>query len=314
MLAPICLFVFERHIHTKKVLDFLALNDEAIESDLYVYCDGIPDKSSEIRIENIQKTREIVSRENRFNSVTIKIHKNNLGLANSIIFGVSEICNIYEKVIVIEDDILVSPSFLKYMNDGLKIYNSYKSIGAICAFMYPINVKNEFPETFLLSYNSCWGWATWSSVWKNVNFDGKYLLDIISKNNTKREFNFNNTCPHVKMLKQQINGKNNSWAIRWAAFLHINNLFSVFPKKSLVKNIGFDGTGVHSGNQLGYQIDLFNDPIQVVIIDINENIFVRKTLEKFFKRNNSKNRILQIKRILSYSPNELFLKIIQKLK
>jgi hypothetical protein len=314
MLAPICLFVFERPIHTKKVLDFLATNEESIFSDLYIYCDGIPENASESRIENILKTREIVSSEKRFKSVTIEIQNKNHGLANSVIRGVSEICNKYDKIIVLEDDLLVAPFFLKYMNESLNFYEKNKKIGVICGYMYPIELHIDNADTFLLSYNSCWGWATWSNVWKSVNFDGGNLLSTIESNKTEREFDFNNSCQHTKMLKQQIKGINNSWAIRWAAFLHINNLFSVFPKKSLVINIGFDGTGVHSGNQIGYENELFNEPLIIVNNVDNEDLLIRKKLELFFKKNKYKNKLMRIKRVIKYSPKELYDKIKQNLK
>ena len=112
MLAPICLFVFDRPLHTKKALSYLAKNPESKNSILYIYSDGIPENVSDERLENIISTRKIIKSEKRFKKVHIIMNENNKGLSNSLINGITEVCNIHNKVIVVEDDLIVSQFFL----------------------------------------------------------------------------------------------------------------------------------------------------------------------------------------------------------
>ena len=309
MLAPICLFVFDRPIHTQKVLSSLAENDEAKNSILYIYSDGIPENATEKRLKNIKITRKIISTENRFKKVYLIVSKINQGLSNSLIKGISEVCKKHKKVIVIEDDLVVSRFFLKYMNYSLFKYENIDKVGAICGYFYPIESDDQTQETFFLSFNSCWGWATWKRSWDNFEIDGKLLLKKIKSINAEKEFNFNNTQKRVKMLKYQVNGLNDSWAIRWAASLFLSSKLSLFPKSSLVKNIGFDGSGVHSSKELGYKINFTNDKINYFPNQFIENIRVRNNLEIFFRKLNNFHNFQTFKRILSYSPKIIFQKI-----
>jgi hypothetical protein len=309
MLAPICLFVFDRPLHTEKVLSSLAENAESKNSILYIYSDGIPENVTKERLNNIKLTRKIISNEKRFKKIKLIINNKNHGLANSLIKGISEVCNKHNKVIVIEDDLVVSQFFLKYMNDSLNKYENNNQVGAICGYFYPIEIDDKIPETFFLSYNSCWGWATWKRSWDEFEKDGNKLLKKIKSTHTQKEFDFNNTLKHFKMLKYQVNGINDSWAIRWAASLFLSSKLSLYPKLSLVKNIGFDGTGIHSSKELGYEVKFSNDKINFLSDDYQENVNIRKKLEYFFSKLIKFNNYQTLKRIFSYSPNLILKKI-----
>ena len=309
MLAPICLFVFDRPLHTKKVLSSLAKNSESKNSIIYIYSDGIPKNVSDERLKNIISTRNIINSENRFKKVNIIINEKNKGLSNSLIKGITEVCNIHDKVIVVEDDLIVSQFFLKFMNDALNKYENNNEVGAICGYFYPIEIDDKIPETFFLSYNSCWGWATWKRSWDEFEKDGNKLLKKIKSTHSKKEFDFNNTVKHFKMLKYQVNGINDSWAIRWAALLFLSSKLSLFPKLSLVKNIGFDGSGIHSSKELGYEVKFSNDKINFLSNDYQENINIRRKLECFFNKLNNFNNYQTLKRIFSYSPKSILKKI-----
>lgn len=311
MLAPICLFVFNRPLHTKKVLDSLFTNKEAKDSVIYIFSDGPPEDASIEILESINLTRQIINNENRFQNLKIFESKYNFGLANSIIKGVTEVCNLYGNVIVLEDDIILSPYCLKYFNDALEFYKNSNKIGAICAYSYPFKYDSEMPETYFLNYNSCWGWATWKRSWDNFEHDSIKLYNAIKQNKSISKFDFDDSCNHMEMLKDHILRKNNSWAIRWAATLFLNGQLSLFPAKSLVENIGFDGSGVHSSNSLPYTINKANNFVSFFPNLEIENIIIRKSLVVFFRKIRKLNKITRIKRILSYSPMKILSKIIK---
>ncbi len=314
MLAPICLFVYNRPLHTQKVLDSLVENIEAKDSIIYIFADGPANDSSEENLELIKRTREVINNETRLPNIKILERKHNIGLANSIINGVTEVCDLYGSVIVLEDDIVLTPYCLKYFNDALLFYKNSPKLGAICAYTYPFEFEGDLPETYFLNYNSCWGWATWKRSWENFEYDSLKLFEKIKLQKLTSKFDYDDSCYHMKMLKDHIVGRNNSWAIRWAATLFLNDQLSLFPSKTLVENIGFDGSGIHSGNSLPYSINKASNFLTEFSEEVSEIYEIRSSAVRFFKKIKRINNINRIKRILTLSPYQLLFKILKQIR
>ncbi len=276
--TPIALFVYNRPEHTKRTVEALQKNNLAQQSDLFVFSDG--PKETETG-DVVYQTREYVKTIIGFKSVTIIESGINKGLANSIISGVTDIVNRFGKVIVLEDDLITSPYFLKYMNDGLDLYEKEEKVISIHGYVYP--AKGILPETFFLKNPGCWGWATWKRGWSLFQPDGKKLLDELEQKNLRKEFNFDDNYHYSKMLKNQIEGRNNSWAVRWYASAFLSNKLTLYPGTSLVNNFGFDGSGVHSSTTSVYTAPLARTPIHVHKIEIQENSFARKKITEYFR-------------------------------
>ncbi len=268
-LAPLVLFVYNRPSHTAEVLDALALNRESKDSLLYVYSDEANVNKNQDNEGLVNQVRSIIKNEQRFKKIILMNRKVNLGVANSIIQGVSELLTIHNEIIVLEDDIKVSKGFLRYMNDALTFYKHNNKVGCIHAWNYNLDLNGQKEETFFLRGADCWGWATWKRAWDLFEPNGEYLLDKIKSKKLEYSFNRNGTHSFVKMLEDQINGKNDSWAIRWHASLFLNNKFCLQPVRPIVKNIGLDGSGVHSGSTPILQRPV--DFINVNRIDIKES-------------------------------------------
>lgn len=296
-LAPLLLFVYNRPVYTQRVLDALASNPEAGNSLLYIYCDGAKAGANENILQKIEKTREIVRAEYRFKEVIIIEQDYNKGLANSVISGVSDVCNKHGSVIVLEDDIVTSPFFLRYMNDALEIYKHISNVTTISGYWYP--TTGELPETFFLKTPACWGWATWARAWKTFENDGNKLLSELKEKKLTRKFDLNGSIKYTRMLEEQILGKNNSWAIKWDAMNFINNNMCLYPGKSLVQNIGFEGDGVHSAKENYYDASLSEKAIIVSLLPVEECSIALKALMQFYKKINRANLIQRIKRLSS---------------
>lgn len=282
-LAPILVFVYNRLSHTQKLIQSLQQNEFAKDSDLFIYSDGAKSGGEEL----VRDVRDYIRKIDGFKSVTIVERDSNWGLARNIIDGVTERVNQFEKVIVLEDDLVVSPYFIFFMNKALNVYQTNEKIGHIhaCAFFD----NGALPDTFLIKWVGSWGWATWKRAWRYFEPDGVTLLKQIESENRTREFDFNYTYKFTKMLRNQIKGKNNSWAVRWYATLFLRNILSVNAGKSLVYNEGFDGSGTHCGNGAPKSSDLYLQKITVEeIIPAVENQNVRKAIEKYYKRTNSR--------------------------
>jgi len=88
-LSPIALFVYNRPEHTRKTLESLMANAEFSDSLLYVFCDGAKRKKD---IPLVRETRELIRSYELDNAIIIE-REENMGLANSIITGVTELNN-----------------------------------------------------------------------------------------------------------------------------------------------------------------------------------------------------------------------------
>jgi hypothetical protein len=287
MLAPIVLFVYNRPGHTRKTVEALANNMLASESELFIYSDYPKDAAAN---DKVKEVREFIKTVQGFKSITIVERNKNLGLAASIIDGVTHIVNQYGKIIVLEDDIVTSPYFLTFMNDALILYENDQRVISIHGYVYP--VKKELPDFFFLKGADCWGWSTWKRGWDIFNPDGEYLLKETKRKNLEKEFNFNDSFDFTGMLQNQINGNISSWAIRWYASAFLANKYTLYPGKSLVENIGFDGTGTHCGETERFKSNLLSRYIPVMLIPVENSNKAKKTFAQYFHSISKRNSVL----------------------
>lgn len=279
-LAPIVLFTYNRPEHTQKVLDALALNKEAKESILYIYCDGAKPTATKAELEKIEKVRNIAQQESRFKAINIQIEPTNKGLAQSIIDGVTSIINKHGKIIVLEDDIVTSSGFLKYMNDALNLYQNNEKVMHVSGFMYPH--KTQLPETFFFNVTLCWGWATWKRAWTHFNSDTYNLWQTIIKNKQIEQIDKFGGNYLSSQLAHNLTGKLNTWFIKWHVSVFLKNGYSLFPSTSLVDNIGFDSSGVHNGTNDEFSNPILTKKIQVNTIELVENKTAEDIIKTFY--------------------------------
>lgn len=280
--APIALFVYNRPEHTRLTIEALTRNFQASHSCLFIFSDGFKDNSDR---ESVNAVRRYLSQVQGFAKVTIIERNSNWGLANSIIEGVTHLCEQYGRVIVLEDDLQTSSYFLEYMNNALDLFKDDNRVASVSGYMFPI--KHDFSnKIFLRRTPLSWGWATWKDSWDGFEKDGNLLLNNLKKQKKALKFNYLGPQPFFKMLKQQIKGKNNSWFIRWCASLFLTDKVTVMPTQSLVKNIGIDGTGTHCADWRfnPYDVKLSNSPILIEELDeIQTTKIERSLLYYFFK-------------------------------
>jgi len=243
-LAPIVLFVYNRPSHTKQTIEALQKNNLANDSELFIFCDG---PRGEKDLAKLKEVHQIIDNVSGFKNVVVKKLSLNRGLANSVLAGVGEVINRYGKVIVLEDDIVTAANFLDFINQSLEFYKEDKRIFAITGFNYPNykNPKNYSSDVFFVQGRmSSWGWGSWKDRWNQVDFAVKDFDEIKSNKGKQKEFrkcgdNF------FEMLENQIRGKIDAWDIQISWTMFKKNMSCVVPVSTLVKNIGFDASGVH---------------------------------------------------------------------
>ena len=294
--APILLFVYNRPSHTRRCIESVLKNSLASESHLFIYADGAKDESQQ---EAVNEVRSYIRSIQGFKQVTLIERNENWGLARNIIDGVTTQVNRYGKVIVLEDDLIVAPYFLQFMNDALETYKDEPKVGHIQACDF--TQDPTLPETFLIKWTGSWGWGTWDRAWKHFNPNGKELLKKLEERKLTYTFDFNGKYGFTRMLRRQIEGKNNSWAIRWNASLFLEDILSLNVGRSLVQNEGFDGTGTNCGGGGLYSSNLHLNKLNVIRINpIEENQEARKAFMRYYGRTNSfwAKAIRRIKRTL----------------
>ncbi|MEE1069433.1 MAG: glycosyltransferase [Paludibacteraceae bacterium] len=236
-LAPIIVFAYDRPDHLRRTLDALAKNDLASQSELYIYCDGAKENASAEQIERIKENRKVAHDADGFKSVTIIEREKNVGLKANIVGAVTEIVNKYGRVITLEDDIVTSVGFLRYMNDALELYKDDEQVMHISGYMWPHRYR--LPETFFypVPYPGG-GWATWQRAWKHYTDDTKSLYDYWCTR--WDEFNKFGDNYLQKQLEANYHGTMKTWFIKWHAVMLKMNALTLYPGQSLTNNIGFD--------------------------------------------------------------------------
>lgn len=278
--APIVLFTYNRPWHIRQTIEALQKNILAQESDLFIYSDGV-NNLKKGHPDLVREVRRYIATIDGFKSVTIIERNKNFGVSSSIINGVTEIVDRFGKIIVLEDDIVTSPFFLKYMNEALNLYEHEHSVISIHGYIYPIS--GTIPDTFFLRGADCWGWATWRRGWNIFEPDGKVLLAELIRNKAEKIFDFNGSFQYVKMLRDQISGKNDSWAIRWYASAFLKECYTLYPGQSYVKNIGTDSSGTHCRNTKQYDAPIPLEWRALVKIPVIEDTVMRGQFESYFR-------------------------------
>jgi len=278
--SPIALFAYRRPAHLRQTLQALRTNPEASQTELFIFCDAARDASV---IGDVDAVRKMVQGDLGFAVAHIVFRDSNYGLARNITEGVSEVLRLRETVIVIEDDIFVSPFFLRFMNEALCSYRGSPRVGSISGYCYP--VSDPMPETYFIRGADCWGWATWRDRWNEYNPDGPALLGELKARNLCHAFDFDGAMGFVQMLEDQIAGRNNSWAVRWHASCFLRDYLILYPGRALAQNTGQDGSGTHSLVQSDtLNVTLSPTPVAVGGIVVEENAVARQAVCRFLRK------------------------------
>ncbi len=276
--APVVLFVYNRPDHTRRTVEALKKNLLASQSDLYIFSDA-PKKIK--AAEAVREVREYLKSINGFRAVHIVERDKNWGLANSIIEGVTRLCNEYGRVIVLEDDLITSPFFLNYMNDALDVYQDEEKVMHVSGYMFPIDTHGS-KETFFLRNASSWGWATWDRAWRRFKKEPKKLLGEYTEKKIS-DFNMDGTYNFWTQVELNLTGSINTWAIFWYASIFDVGGLCLYPAVSMVSNIGHDDTGEHCSKCSDFSVVLASEPISYFERNVTEDKIAYLRTRAFFR-------------------------------
>jgi hypothetical protein len=289
VLAPIALFAYRRPDHTRRTLESLRACKELADSPLHIYCDGPKPADA---LADIRETRRIAR--SLAPSATFIERDTNLGLARSIIAGTTELTERHGKVIVVEDDLEVAPSFLRFINAGLDRYAGDDRVMQVSGYQFPVTLA---PRALFLPFPTSWGWGTWARAWRRFDPDATGHAALAADPALRREFDLDGSYPYFAMLERHRRGEIDSWAIRWYLSVFMHHGLTLFPGKSLVRNTGFDGSGTHGTAGSRYADDAFTHvddrgpELPEVVLDVES----RRRIASFLAEQTGRDRRKRVK-------------------
>lgn len=272
-LVPIVLFVYKRPKHTIQTIEYLKKNKLAGESDLFIFSEYPKTESHSADVNSVRTYLKTIK---GFKSITIVERPFFLGLAKSVISGVTSVFEKHDRVIVLEDDINTSQNFLEYMNEGLEKYEFDTRIYSVTGFCYPSTLLKIYKEydkdVFLLLRASSWGWGTWKNRWLSADWEVSDFDEFYKNRQLQKKYD-QTGGDKSRMLIRQMKGEIDSWATIWDYTHYKNNAYCVFPVKSLINNTGLDKSATHTKNLKEYtnQITDFK-PTFPAIFDVDSKI------------------------------------------
>lgn len=281
--APVLLLVYNRPLHTKRILNDFWMQPEAPHTPLYILSDGG---------EGIDEVRKICQQmSQQHTNITLWLQETNQGLAKNVTNGVERVLELHDSVIVLEDDLRLSPYFLRWMNDALETYQHHPEVTHLHAGTF--YTHPDLSHNHALHFAGSWGWATWRECWQTYwEADGSKLLrELEAQRELQKRFDYGGFMRFTQMLRRQTKGENNSWAIRWHASLLLNHRLSINSNPPLVSNDGFDGSGTHCGADDRYNTGVYPYPLYAlaqVETTIKESEEARNILLRYYRRSNNK--------------------------
>jgi hypothetical protein len=239
--APIAIFCYRRPEHLHRTLKSLMQCDGFEGSPVFVFGDGPRNESEQA---SVDATRA-VARELLGDRAEYHFSDVNRGLSTSVIAGINAVIERFERVVVVEDDLELSPDFLRYMNTALDRYADDARVFQISGYMFDAPEINSNQDAVFLPFTISWGWATWRRAWHVFDAEASGWQRLLSDGVFRKSFNIDGTYDFSSMLVRQMLGFRDSWAVRWCWSVFGRQGVILYPPTTMVRNTGFDGSGTH---------------------------------------------------------------------
>lgn len=262
-LAPIILFTYNRPEHTRITLEFLSKCDLADQSKLYVFCDGPKAGASQETIDKINEVHEVLRSKQWTKEVEVIISKENKGLYKNVTEGVSKVIAKHKKCICIEDDLMISTGFLKFMNEALDKYKNETIVKQVSGFLFPVDIKKE-QSSFFMPLSNTIGWGTWKRVWDEVDFNATGYENLKTDIEQRKKFNLDGTYNFYKMLNRQMSDEGyGSWGIIFWWMVFKTKGIVAYPDYSLIQHNDFDHSGQHASDDTYYNHEVWDGTYEI---------------------------------------------------
>lgn len=285
VISPIAIFAYNRPEALKRTISALKQCELADQSELFIFSDGAK-KDEDTK--NVRHVRDFSNQITGFKDVYLRFSDKNKGLANSIIDGVTAIFKENDSIIVVEDDLITSSNFISFMNQALVKYNDYQEVVSISGYNFDMKIPEDYRyDNFFTKRISSWGWGTWKNRWEEIDWTVSDYDSFEKNSSQKRKFNEMGS-DLSGMLKKQVNGKIDSWAVRFCYHQFKHNLYSVFPVRSKISNDGFNDNATHT-KRVGSRFETVLDDSGKTNFNFNSHVSLNNELTTQYIKNYSIN-------------------------
>lgn len=292
-LAPIGLSTYSRLMHLQQTVEALKKNTLAAESELYIFSDA-PRPGDE---EKVRVVRTYLQTITGFKKVHIRERLSNSRIANSR-GGIEELLEEYGNVIFLEEDVVTAPGFLRFMNDALEFYKDNHKIGCISAYCPPFEVPDTYKnDVFALTRMDPWGVALWKRYYRfNTPISEAEYLKLFSDSKRIKALSRSVGQEALQFIKMDFEGKLNAGDMRSIFWQFVEGKLTVYPQKSLVRNIGQDGSGFHMGSTNKWDVtELWNKVGDFKFVqDIGVDEKIRQAHYDFYKIHETKDQLIKL--------------------
>ena len=246
--SPVVMTGYSRDTTLAKSLLYLSRCYGVEKHECYLFLDAPNCEMDEQKCLKMRMVAEKAKKEYLPN-LNIILRERNYGVPGNLIDAITNVINQYDRVIFFEDDVLVSRTFIEYIESCLKFYEADSRIFCINGFKFPyLRVPRRYKyDIYLNPRNMAWGFGIWKDRWSMVDFrmeDWNLFKGV--EENLKR-LDIAGRDLH-SMIEAQLVGKIHTWDVQCSYYMVKNGLFAIEPRYSLTKNIGFGGNaGVHCG-------------------------------------------------------------------
>jgi len=277
---PVALFVYNRPDHVRKTLEALEKNIDVEKFHIYIFSDAAKDDAS---VTAVKATRDLVRNFHGLHIVEIFEQERNVGLADSIVQGVSRLVHEHGSVIVLEDDLVTSPYFLTFMSEALMRYRDDRRIMHINGFSLPIGLKSSGEDVYAFRQTLSWGWATWKDRWQSFEQDAEILLKRLESRDLLKRLDMDGHFRFSSTLKANARGDIHTWAVKWFASVILEGGIALTPYCSLVQNIGHDDSGTNATLNKDFETELCREKPSVNLSEFSEQPEVTRAVIAFYK-------------------------------
>ncbi|RYE50759.1 MAG: glycosyltransferase [Sphingobacteriales bacterium] len=230
-------FCYNRANKLKRCIEALKKNPECPHMDIIFFSDGYKRESDK---QSIMEVRDYIDNLTGFKSIIKHYRDRNYSTGPNFRTGLTFLSENYDRFIIVEDDLIVTPNYIKYLKDALEFYKNDKTVFCVTAYVFPIEATNYPYDTIVYKRFCSYGWAGWGDRFTNVIWDENELKQLM---NTSPGFSKRLNAEGYdlgRMLVKQINSKISTWDIQMQVHVSENRLKVIYPTISKVSNIGFD--------------------------------------------------------------------------
>lgn len=257
VMVPVLIVTYDRLEHLIKTITSLRNNIYADQTDLFIASDF---QRSGSEANKVAAVRSYLKSIDGFKSVMVFERDKNFGAVENCLSALRVIFNKYDRVIILEDDIVTAPGFLKFINQAFEKYGANERVFSITGYCPPIEIPSSYQyDAFFLGRMSAWGCGMTKDRHTSIlEISRKEYDEFVANKKLSRAFVQGGGEDMLVMLKNVAYGSLEAWDVRFMYTQFMKGQYTVYPTQSLVVNIGFDGTGIHCGKTERFDVALSN--------------------------------------------------------